>query len=82
MNGRIVSLPSYRVRPGDVVAVKESSRSLNKFVEAAEEMSQRIIPEWLDLNVEAMEGRVLSLPTRDQIDTDVQEQVVVELYSR
>jgi len=82
VNGRIVSLPSYRVRPGDVVAVKESSRSLNKFVEAAEEMSQRIIPEWLDLNVEAMEGRVLSLPTRDQIDTDVQEQVVVELYSR
>lgn len=82
VNGKKVSIPSYRVRPDDVVAVKESSRSLNKFVEAAEAMSQRIIPEWLDLNVEAMEGRVLSLPTRDQIDTDVQEQVVVELYSR
>jgi small subunit ribosomal protein S4 len=82
VNGKKVSIPSYSVRPGDTVAVKESSRSLNKFVEAAEAMSQRIIPEWLDLNVEAMEGRVLSLPTRDQIDTDVQEQVIVELYSR
>lgn len=82
VNGKKVSIPSYRIRPGDVVAVKESSRSLNKFQEAAEAMSQRIIPEWLDLDVEAMEGRVLSLPTRDQIDTDVQEQVVVELYSR
>jgi len=82
VNGKKVSIPSYRVRPGDVVAVKESSRTLNKFVEAAEAMSRRTIPEWLDLNVEAMEGRVLSLPTRDQIDTDVQEQVIVELYSR
>ena len=82
VNGKKVSIPSYRVRPGDTVAVKEAGRSLNKFVEAAEAMSQRIIPEWLDLNVEAMEGRVLSLPTRDQIDTDVQEQVIVELYSR
>lgn len=82
VNGKKVSIPSYRVRPGDVVAVKESSRSLNKFQEAAEAMSQRIIPEWLDLDVEAMQGRVVSLPTRDQIDTDVQEQVVVELYSR
>ena len=82
VNGRVVSIPSYRVRPGEVVGVKEKSRGMVRFKEAIENISAKIVPEWLELSIDAMEGRVLNLPTREQIEADVDEQLIVELYSR
>ncbi|NLN17502.1 MAG: 30S ribosomal protein S4 [Firmicutes bacterium] len=80
VNGRKVSVPSYQVRPGDVVAVREGSRNLDKFKANLE--VGRTPPPWMTLDVEKMEGEILSLPTRDQIDVPVQEHLIVEYYSR
>lgn len=81
VNGRKVNVPSYPVKPGDVVAVREKSRNipgLREHVEAA----RTSVPEWLEVNVETLTGRVLALPRRDQIDVNVQEHLIVEHYSR
>lgn len=80
VNGRKVTVPSYQVRPGDVVAIREGSRNLDKFNANLE--VGRTTPPWMTLDVEKMEGEILSLPTRDQIDVPVQEHLIVEYYSR
>ena len=80
VNGRKVTVPSYQVRPGDVVAIREGSRNLDKFKANLE--VGRMTPPWMTLDVEKMEGEILSLPTRDQIDVPVQEHLIVEYYSR
>lgn len=82
VNGKRVNIPSYLVKVGDVVAVKEASRKLNRFVELAEDLKHKTIPAWLELNAAEMSGKVLNLPTRDQIDVPVQEHLIVEFYSR
>ncbi|NMB16879.1 MAG: 30S ribosomal protein S4, partial [Firmicutes bacterium] len=80
VNGRKVTVPSYQVRPGDVVAIREGSRNLDKFKVNLE--VGRTTPPWMTLDLEKMEGEILSLPTRDQIDVPVQEHLIVEYYSR
>jgi small subunit ribosomal protein S4 len=80
VNGRKVTVPSYQVRPGDVVAIREGSRNLDKFKANLE--VGRTTPPWMTLDLEKMEGEILSLPTRDQIDVPVQEHLIVEYYSR
>lgn len=81
VNGRKVNTASYRVRVGDVVGVKEGSRSLAPIVGALESIGGRV-PAWLALDIEKREGKVLSIPTREEIDTQVEETLIVEFYSR
>jgi len=81
VNGKIVDIPSYQLRAGDVVAVKEKSRNVGLIKETNESRRGGDL-EWLSVNEKTMEGRVLRVPSRDAIPTPVQEQLVVELYSK
>ena len=82
VNDKKVNIPSYRVRPGDTVSVAPKARDLS-VVKAAIISSARIeVPAWLQVDVEKLQGKVLALPTRDQIDLPVREQLIVELYSK
>ena len=82
VNGRKVNIPSYRVRPGDSVTVKARSQSLGRIVENTSYAGGREIPEWLSSNFKDMKVDVLALPERTQIDAPVQEQLIVEYYSK
>lgn len=82
VNDRKVNIPSYRLSPGDVVAVRENSRNIAAIKENVAAAAERGAPEWLELDPEKMQGRVLSLPSREQIDIPIQEHLVVEYYSR
>src|SRR5919202_3843210 len=82
VNGRKVNIPSFRVRPGDQITVRERSRSLGRIVENASFAEGRPIPEWLLVNLRDMTIGVQSLPERNQIDAPVQEQLIVEYYSK
>jgi small subunit ribosomal protein S4 len=82
INDKRVNIPSYRVRPGDTVSVAPKAKDLT-VVKAAIISSARIeVPAWLQVDVEKLQGKVLALPTRDQIDLPVREQLIVELYSK
>jgi small subunit ribosomal protein S4 len=82
VNGRRVDIPSYRVRPGEEIAVDEKAKDFG-VVKAAIISSAKVeVPGWLEVDVENQKGTVLSLPTRDQIDLPVREQLIVELYSK
>jgi len=82
VNGRKVDIPSFQVREDDVVAVREASRGIAPIQRAAAAGAQRTIPAWLDVNYDSFRGRVLRLPTREEIDAPVQEHLIIELYSR
>ncbi|HZT43474.1 MAG TPA: 30S ribosomal protein S4 [Chthonomonadaceae bacterium] len=83
VNGGRVNIPSYILKPGDVVGVHESMFSSGAIKEARERIhTRRGVPEWLDFNAQTLEGRVVAMPTRDQIDTNVREQLIIEFYSR
>ena len=82
VNGRRVDIPSFRVRPGDLVAVHPKAKEL-LVIKSALVSNERVeVPAWLEVDVEKLQGSVLSLPTRDQIDLDIREQLIVELYSK
>jgi small subunit ribosomal protein S4 len=82
VNGRKVDIPSFAVRRGDTVAVRSTSGENPTIQHAMEEVKGRGIPEWLLLNAAALSGSVSQLPTREQINLPVQEQLIVELYSK
>jgi len=82
VNGKKVDIPSYQVRLGDAVALKSGSAENPVIQHAMEEVKGRGIPEWLMLDSAAFSGRISSLPTREQINLPVQEQLIVELYSK
>lgn len=82
VNAKRVNIPSYLVQPGDVIGVHESMFRNGGIKEARERVHKRSLPPWLDLNVQTLEGRILSVPSRDQIDTNVREQLIIEFYSR
>ncbi len=82
VNGKKVDVPSYSVRIGEVITVRESSRNTPAILHAIEEVKGRGIPEWLSFDANGMTGKVSSLPTREQINLPVQEQLIVELYSK
>lgn len=82
VEGRRVDIPSFRVRPGQVVAVAEKSKDLTVLKAAMISSSKIEIPGWLEVDVEKLTGKILSLPTREQIDAPVREQLIVELYSK
>ena len=82
VNGRRVDIPSYRVRPGDLVAVAPKAKELLVIKSALVSNERVTVPAWLEVDIEKLQGSVLSLPTRDQIDLDINEQLIVELYSK
>lgn len=82
VNGRKVSIPSYLVRPGDVIAVRETSKDKGRFKDLAELMRGQGTVDWIEVDREALSGRVLRLPTREEIDVPITEHLIVELYSR
>ena len=82
VNGRRADIPSISLKAGDAVAVRERSAKKASILYAMEEVKGRGIPEWLEFDAETMTGKVASLPTRDQINLPVQEQLIVELYSK
>jgi small subunit ribosomal protein S4 len=82
VNGKKVNIPSYLVRVGDVVEVLEKSRGMSQIATNIEASGGRALPTWLSFDANAMKGTILTAPTRDEIDTDVQESLIVEFYSR
>lgn len=82
VNGGRVNIPSYLVSEGDVVAVREKSREIARLKELVEALTGRTVPAWLQLDVEALNGKVLRKPTREEIDTPIAEQMIIEHYSR
>ena len=80
VNGKKVSSPGLQVKPGDVIKVKEASTKSPKFKEIRDMVVTT--PSWLTVDVDKLEGKVLSVPERDEIDTPVEEQLIVELYSK
>jgi small subunit ribosomal protein S4 len=82
VNGKKVNIPSYQVSLNDLIAVKASSKSSEKFKALAEEAAAKTAPQWLSVNAEMMEGRVVTLPAREDVDIPIEEHLIVELYSR
>jgi small subunit ribosomal protein S4 len=82
LNGRTVNIPSYAVSSGDVVAVRERARNLVPILGALEVINTKRIPSWLTTDQDKLEIRVLAQPSREDIDVPVQEQLIVELYSK
>lgn len=80
VNGKIVNIPSYQVKPGDVIKVREKSQSSPKFKEIKE--MEVGVPAWLSIDREKLEGKILADPTREEIDTPIEEHLIVELYSK
>ena len=80
VNGKKVNIPSYQVKPGDVISVREKSLRSPKFQDI-KDMTVGV-PQWLDVNRDKLEGKILADPTRDQIDTPIEEHLIVELYSK
>ena len=82
VNGQKVNIPSYLVKAGDVIALREKSRSLAKFKDVAEANSSRPVAKWLDFNAATFEAKVMNLPDRADIDLPIEEHLIVELYSK
>lgn len=82
VNGKKATIPSMLIRVEDVIQVKDASKDMAKFEEIKEQAAYKTPPEWLSVDVENLTGRVLAYPVREQIDTPVNEQLIVELYSR
>jgi small subunit ribosomal protein S4 len=82
VNGRKVTIPSYLLKPGDEVAVRQKSRKNPLIIEAMEDVAGRGVPAWLTLERENFTGRVLELPSREEIKIPIEEQLIVELYSK
>jgi small subunit ribosomal protein S4 len=82
VNDRKVNVPSYRVKPGDVVSVRGRSRNVGRIIENTSYAEGRVIPDWLASNLRGMAVEVRALPERNQIDAPVQEQLIVEYYSK
>ena len=82
VNGRRVNIPSFRVRPGDLISVAPKAKEM-LVIKSALISNERVqVPAWLEVDIEKLQGSVLTLPQRDQIDLDIREQLIVELYSK
>ena len=82
VNGKKVNIPSYQVKPGMVIALKESSRSIERFKNNLEDNAYHTIPKWMEFDAANMVGKIVALPTREDIDLPVEEHLIVELYSK
>ena len=82
VNGKQVNIPSYLVKAGDVIEIREKSKPLQRYKDILEVTAGRLVPEWIDVDQEALKGTVKNLPTREMIDVPVNEMLIVELYSK
>lgn len=82
VNGKCVSIPSYLISAGDVIEIKEKSKSLQRYKDIAEATNGRLVPEWMDVDQENFKGTIKELPSREVIDVPVDEMLIVELYSK
>ena len=82
VNGKQVNIPSYLVKAGDVIEIKEKNKGLQRMKDIVEVTGGRLVPEWLDVDAEKLQGTVKELPSREQIDVPVDEMLIVELYSK
>ena len=82
VNGKKVNIPSYLLKAGDEIAIKDKSKESTKIQATLEANASRPVPQWLDLNAEGQTAKVLALPTREQIMVPVEEHLIVELYSK
>lgn len=82
VNGKKVNIPSYLVKAGDVVALTEKSKASERTKQIAEANAARVVPKWLDMDKNTAQGKIIALPTREDIDYEVEEHLIVELYSK
>ena len=82
VNGKQINIPSYLIKAGDVIEIRESAKSLQRYKDIVEVTGGRLTPEWMDVDIDALKGTVKNLPTREMIDVPVNEMLIVELYSK
>ncbi|HOF94520.1 MAG TPA: 30S ribosomal protein S4 [Clostridia bacterium] len=82
VNGKKVDIPSYLVKPGDIISVKERSRDLQCFKALREQGAGKPVPKWLEVDAENLTGKIVAMPERDDIDLTIEEHLIVEFYSR
>ncbi len=82
VNGKQVNIPSYRIKAGDVIEIKESKKTMQRYKDILEVTAGRLVPEWMDVDIESFKGTIKNLPTREMIDVPVDEMLIVELYSK
>lgn len=82
VNGKCINIPSYLIKAGDVIEIREKSRDLQRYKDILEVTAGRLVPEWIDMDQEALKGTIKMLPTREMIDAPVDEMLIVELYSK
>ena len=82
VNGKCVNIPSYEVKPGDTIEIKEKHKGAQRYKDILEVTGARLVPAWLEADQEALKGTVKELPTREEIDVPVDEMLIVELYSK
>ncbi|MCI8288124.1 MAG: 30S ribosomal protein S4 [Lachnospiraceae bacterium] len=82
VNGKPVNIPSYLIKAGDVIEITEKARSLQRYKDIVEITGGRLVPEWMDADIENLKGSIKNLPTREMIDVPVDEMLIVELYSK
>jgi small subunit ribosomal protein S4 len=82
VNGSKVNIPSYQVKPGDVIEIREKSKGSPKFKEVIEITGSKVVPEWLEFDKDNLVGKVVTVPSREDVDLPVEEHLIVELYSK
>ena len=82
VNGKCVNIPSYLIKAGDVIEIKENAKSMQRYKDILDVTAGRLVPEWIDADVENFKGTIKNLPTREMIDVPVDEMLIVELYSK
>jgi len=82
INQSKVNIPSYLVKPGDVIEIREKSKKMVRVLEALEGVARRGVPQWLELDKDQMKGSMKGLPSREEITLPIQEKLIVELYSK
>ena len=82
VNGKVVNIPSYLIKAGDVIEIKESAKTMQRYKDILEVTGGRLVPEWMDVDIENFKGTIKNLPTREMIDVPVNEMLIVELYSK
>ncbi len=82
VNGKCVNIPSYRIKAGDVIEIKENKKTMQRYKDIVEATGGVLVPAWLDADIEELKGTVKELPSRDMIDVPVNETLIVELYSK
>ena len=82
VNGKVINIPSYLIKAGDVIEIKENAKTMQRYKDIVEVTGGRLVPEWMDVDIENLKGTIKNLPTREMIDVPVNEMLIVELYSK